>query len=84
MLDDCKLMINTIAEKLQTEPSSYHLMNISYEQGEIFARYGETIINNISLPQHEETIAKLSTQIGNYYMATGILKRLSRYMINHR
>jgi len=71
LLDDCKLLITTITDKLAYDPKTANLTNISYERGFIYSRYGENILFLIKENNHE--IIGLADRVGSFNKTTGNL-----------
>jgi tetratricopeptide (TPR) repeat protein len=76
LIEHCELLINTLTEKLDYEPGTGHLPNVSYDKGALYARYGERITSiALILPLRGEKILLLLDCIGTYHKTTGNLDK---------
>jgi len=77
LLTSCGPLINGLIDKLDYEPGTGHLINVSYQEAAVFARYAETIAFN--LRQADEGLAILCEQLGSYHSTTGNLDKALNY-----
>ncbi len=86
LLADCEGLIDQLNEKLDYETGSGHLLNASYEEAALFARYAETVVQGIGVPGYDLGI--LCERIASYYTTTGDLGRAllfqEKYLIINR
>ncbi len=71
LFEHCKLLINTLIEKLGYESTIGHLEHVTYETGMNYVRYSEGILNWIDDTHYEKYL--LSERIGNFHNMTGNL-----------
>ncbi len=69
LLENCASLISALCTKLERE----NLHHDNYQHSMVFVRYAEAILNSLSYPNYDLT--RLSSNIGNYYTATGDLSK---------
>ena len=77
LFDDCKLLIDTLIEKLDYQPGTGHLEHITYETGALYSRYAETLLESIK--QKEGRLAILAERVGTFHTTTGNLDQALDY-----
>jgi len=75
--DDVETVVTAMNYLLDYETGTGHLINASYEQGGIFTRYGERVIQYLTEPQHG--IGGLASRLGSFYNTTGNLIKALEY-----
>ena len=70
---DCEGLIGTFLEKLDYEGTVGHLLNVTYEEALLYARYAETLVYAFDIPDYNLGI--LSRRIGIYYNTIGNLQK---------
>jgi len=75
LFEDCEVLITTLAEKLEYEPGTGHLPNISYDNGTLYTRYAESAYHYTALLRKKEITSPLLERIGNFYKTTGNLDK---------
>ena len=75
LFDHCEVMIATLTEKLEYEPGTGHLPNISYDKGTLYTRYAETLYCGTAFLLQNEKISPLLDRIGNFHKTTGNLDK---------
>lgn len=73
LFEDCRTLSDTLIEKLLYEPGTGHLLNATYEEAAVFARYAESVVRSFSVA--EDSVAILCERIGSYYRTTGNLDK---------
>ena len=75
LFEHCEVLIATLTEKLEYEPGTGHLPNISYDKGILYTRYAESICAYTVFLQKPEIIILLLDRIGNFHKTTGNLDK---------
>ena len=73
---DCELLISNMIDLLVYEPGSCNLINVSYADAAIYARYAETTIGVINKSLN---LPILCERVGSYYNTTGDLTKALYY-----
>ncbi len=71
LLEDCRALLNSLNEKLLYEPVTGHFLHATYEEADIYSRYGEYLVEVIM--EMENDLAILCGRIGRYHQTTGNL-----------
>jgi tetratricopeptide (TPR) repeat protein len=69
LFEHCKILIDTLKEKLDYQPGTGHFLNATYKEAAIFSRYSESIVS--AFLKTENIIAILCERIGNFHKTTG-------------
>ena len=75
LFEHCEVLIATLIEKLEYEPGTGHLPNISYDKGYLYVKYAESIYLYTLFLRQNEVISPLLDRIGNFHKTTGNLDK---------
>jgi tetratricopeptide (TPR) repeat protein len=70
---DCEELIRVLIDKLDYEASVGTLINATYQEGVMYARIAESIVNNVE--QVEYNLGLLSERISNFYNTLGNIEK---------
>ncbi len=73
LYSDVEGLILVLIDKLDYQPGVGHLLNVSYEEAAVLARYGEGMIDGFKKPTFN--LAWLFTRLGNFYQTIGDLNK---------
>ena len=73
----CEELVSRLVDKLDYEPSTGGLVNVSYEKGVVFVLYGEIICHYLYPLRGDISI--LSERLGNFYISHGNLRKALKY-----
>ncbi|MDX1943759.1 MAG: NB-ARC domain-containing protein, partial [Saprospiraceae bacterium] len=71
LLVHCKTLLDSLIDKLDYEPGLGHILSGDYEAATLYARYGESVVNNIE--GINNNIGILCDSLGNYHKTIGNL-----------
>lgn len=75
--ENCKILIDTLINKLEYDANSGHLIHISFKEASLFVRYAESIVRDVSIRNYN--IGFLFDCMGNYFKTTGELPKALQY-----
>jgi len=78
----CETLLSSLKEKLKYEPGVGHLLNTSYEEAAIYARYAESMVN--SLENVNNDIGLLCEYLGSYHNTVGNLDNALTWFEQYR
>lgn len=73
LAEDTAGLIHILIDKLKYQPGVGHLLNVTYTEAAVYARYGESIVDNIQ--QLSYNLALFCERLGRYYQTTGNLNK---------
>ncbi|MFN3848807.1 MAG: NB-ARC domain-containing protein [Spirosomataceae bacterium] len=78
---DCEELISVLIDKLDYDGAVGTLLNATYEEGVLYARFAESVIANLEAIEHN--LALLCERIGNFYKTHGNIEKAIIYTENY-
>lgn len=73
LLNDCEPLISTLIDKLEYGGYVGYLLNATYEEANIYSRYGESVLHNLKYVDYH--LAELAQRVGYHFRTTGSLHK---------